>query len=146
MSVTSVASLVRGSRALDGVRLTSMSCSGAEETPLRPHVRLSGTTAHLRRPAAYIEQPSVGSVLDDGGLVVGQHEFGLLGEVPAVAFDDLDSIEPRLVATAAQVIARHGDAASKERLKRRFTGAPLWQTLQGSGIDDYNILRITKGE
>jgi hypothetical protein len=65
-----------------------------------------------------------------------------LGEAPEVAFGDLESIEPRLVATAAQVIAAHGDAAAKERLRLRFATSPLWSEFRGSGVDDYNILRI----
>ena len=62
-----------------------------------------------------------------------------------MAFSDLESIEPRLVATAAQLIRSHGDAAAKERLKKRFASMPLWQEFRGSGIDDYNILRIAEG-
>jgi hypothetical protein len=65
-----------------------------------------------------------------------------LGEAPEISFGDLDSIEPRLVATAAQLIATHGDAAAKERLHKHFASAPLWGEFRGSGVDDYNILRI----
>jgi hypothetical protein len=65
-----------------------------------------------------------------------------LGEVPAFAFEDLSSLEPRLVATAAHLIARHGDPAGRERLKKFRDDSPLWSQFAGSGIDDYNILRI----
>ena len=67
-----------------------------------------------------------------------------LGEVPDVAFADLDSIEPRLVATAAQLIAAHGDTAAKDRLKKKFAGEPLWDVFRHSGVDDYNILRTVR--
>jgi hypothetical protein len=65
-----------------------------------------------------------------------------LGEAPAFAFEDLSSIEPRLVATAAHAIARHGDPAARQRLKSFFDESPLWAEFAGSGIDDYNILRM----
>jgi hypothetical protein len=65
-----------------------------------------------------------------------------LGEVPEVAFDDLNSPEPRLIATAAHLIAAHGDGAAKARLKAYFAAAPTWSLFRDSGIDDYNILRI----
>jgi hypothetical protein len=64
-----------------------------------------------------------------------------LGEVPDVAFDDFKSSEPRLVATAAHLVATHGDAAAKDRMKKFFQASPLWGTFRDSGIDDYNILR-----
>jgi hypothetical protein len=67
--------------------------------------------------------------------------FTDLGEVPDAAFADLESTEPRLVATAAHLIATHGDAAAKARLKKLFAAAPLWLAFRDSGIDDYNILR-----
>jgi hypothetical protein len=69
-----------------------------------------------------------------------------LGEVPEAAWGDLDSIEPRLVATAAQLIASHGGGVARERLKKHFASSPLWQQFRGSGIDDYNILRIAEGK
>ena len=64
-----------------------------------------------------------------------------LGEVPEIAFADLRSTEPRLVATAAHLIATHGDATAKARLKKFFESSPLWRAFRDSGIDDYNILR-----
>jgi hypothetical protein len=69
-----------------------------------------------------------------------------LGEVPEAAFADLDSIEPRLVATAAHLISSHGDKRIKELMKKLFASKPLWQEYRGSGIDDYNILRIVEGK
>jgi hypothetical protein len=63
-----------------------------------------------------------------------------------MTWGDLDSVEPRLVATAAQLIATHGDAAAKERLKKRFASSPIWQQFRQSGIDDYHILRIAEGK
>jgi len=65
-----------------------------------------------------------------------------LGEAPECAFADLTAAEPRLVATAAQVIASNGDAAARARLRDAFRGSPLWREFLDSGIDDYNILRI----
>jgi hypothetical protein len=64
-----------------------------------------------------------------------------LGEVPTAAFEDLESTEPRLVATAAHLIATHGDAQALVRLKKFFAASPLWHAFRDSGIDDYNILR-----
>jgi hypothetical protein len=68
--------------------------------------------------------------------------FTDLGEFPDAAFDDLESTEPRLMATAAHLIATHGDTAAKARLKKLFAAAPLWGAFRDSGIDDYNILQI----
>lgn len=65
-----------------------------------------------------------------------------LGEVPDFAFGDLAATEPKLVATAATLIATHGDAAAKERMRRFFAESPLWREFIDSGIDDHNILRI----
>jgi hypothetical protein len=64
-----------------------------------------------------------------------------LGEVPAEAFEDLESTEPRLVATAAHLIATRGGAPDRARLKKFFAASPLWRSFRDSGIDDYNILR-----
>jgi hypothetical protein len=64
-----------------------------------------------------------------------------LGEVPEVAFADLKSAEPKQVATAARLIATHGDPAAKERMRQVFRRAPLWREFRDSGIDDHNILR-----
>jgi hypothetical protein len=65
-----------------------------------------------------------------------------LGEVPEEAFGDLSATEPKLVATAATLIARHGDDAGKDRMRRFFGMSPLWREFLDSGIDDHNILRI----
>ncbi len=67
-----------------------------------------------------------------------------LGEVPEAAFGDLKSSEPKLVATAARLIAAHGDTAAKERMRRLFRQAPLWREFRDSGIDDHNILRTVR--
>lgn len=48
-----------------------------------------------------------------------------LGEVPEFAFDDLRAAEPKLVATAARLIAGHGDAAARERMRKLFRQSPL---------------------
>jgi HEAT repeat protein len=66
--------------------------------------------------------------------------FRALGEVPAGAWDDLNSVEPKLVATAQQLIAAHADAAAQERLRNFFRRSPLWLEFDGSGLDDHNIL------
>jgi hypothetical protein len=60
--------------------------------------------------------------------------------VPAGVWDDLNSIEPKLVATAEQLIVAHGDAAAKERLRSFFRRSPLWLEFNGSGLDVHNIL------
>jgi hypothetical protein len=65
-----------------------------------------------------------------------------LGEVPDVAFGDLSATEPKLVATAATLIATHGDQEGRERMRRFFRESPLWREFLDSGIDDHNILRI----
>jgi hypothetical protein len=67
--------------------------------------------------------------------------FRELGEAPEFAFDDLRAAEPKLVATAAHVIAQHGDAEAKRRLREFFDRAPLWKEFVDSGIDDSRILR-----
>jgi len=64
-----------------------------------------------------------------------------VGEVPEFAFDDLHAAEPKLVATAARLIATHGGAAACERMRKVFKQAPLWREFRESGIDDHNILR-----
>ncbi len=69
-----------------------------------------------------------------------------LGEVPPAAFADLESIEPRLVATAAQLIRTHGDTAAREKLRKTILGRPLWNEFRTSGVDDWNILRIVEGK
>jgi hypothetical protein len=64
-----------------------------------------------------------------------------VGEVPEAAFADLKSPEPKLVATAARLIANHGDATARERMRKLFRQAPLWREFRDSGIDDHTILR-----
>jgi hypothetical protein len=66
--------------------------------------------------------------------------FRELGEVPPGVWDDLNSIEPKLVATAEQLIITHGDAAAKKRLRSFFRRSPLWLEFADSGLDDHNIL------
>jgi hypothetical protein len=68
--------------------------------------------------------------------------FMSLREVPDFIFEDLRSTEPKLVATAARLIVEHGDAASRERLKKFFARSPLWQEFRDSGIDDHNLLEM----
>jgi hypothetical protein len=68
--------------------------------------------------------------------------FTELAEVPDIAFDDLASTEPRLVAAAVHLIAMHGDTRAKTRMKKFFTASSLWGAFRESGIDDYNILRM----
>lgn len=70
--------------------------------------------------------------------------FVELGEAPEFAFEDLSAAEPKLVATAAHLIARHGNQAAKTRMRKFFTDAPLWSEFVGSGIDDHNILRLAE--
>lgn len=65
-----------------------------------------------------------------------------LREVPEVAFADLGALEPKLVATAAQLIARHGDDAARQRMRKLFRASPLWREFVDSGIDDHNILGL----
>jgi len=67
-----------------------------------------------------------------------------LGEVPEVAFEDLQTLEPKLVATAATLIARHGDEVGRQRMRRFFADSPLWREFLDSGIDDHNILKIAE--
>jgi hypothetical protein len=67
--------------------------------------------------------------------------FRELGEAPEIAFGDLRAAEPKLVATAAHLIAQHGDAEAKRRLRDFFDKAPLWKEFLDSGIDDSRILR-----
>jgi len=68
--------------------------------------------------------------------------FHDLGTVPDFAFKDLAAGEPKLVATAARLIATHGSAADKDLMRTLFQQAPLWRAFQESGIDDHNILRL----
>lgn len=65
-------------------------------------------------------------------------------EVPDWSFEDLESIEPRLVATAVHLIVTHGSAEQKKKLRQRFASSALWQQFKQSGIDDYNILRMVE--
>jgi hypothetical protein len=68
--------------------------------------------------------------------------FMSLREVPNFAFEDLGSTEPKLVATAARLINEHGDADSRDRLKKFFARSPLWREFRDSGIDDHNLLEM----
>lgn len=63
-----------------------------------------------------------------------------LGEIPAFAFQDLAATEPKLVATAAELIAAHGDPFARERLQQFFRRTPLWLEFKDSGLDDHNLL------
>lgn len=65
-----------------------------------------------------------------------------LGEVPEFAFADLSAAEPKLVATAATLIAQHGDEAAKKRMRQFFQASPLWSEFLDSGMDDHQILRL----
>lgn len=70
--------------------------------------------------------------------------FVEIGEAPEFAFEDLSAAEPKLVATAVHLIARHGNPSARARVKKFFTEAPLWSEFLGSGIDDHNILRLAE--
>lgn len=63
-----------------------------------------------------------------------------LQEVPNLAFEDLLSTEPKLVATAARLIVEHGTPSQREQLKKFFARSPLWKEFRDSGIDDHNLL------
>jgi hypothetical protein len=65
-----------------------------------------------------------------------------LGTHVDLAWEDLQSLEPKLVATAAALIAQHGTAADRKRLKDHFRDQPLWLEFIDSGIDDHNILEL----
>lgn len=65
-----------------------------------------------------------------------------MGEASPVAFEDLNSPEPKLVATAAHLIFKFGDATERERARQFFGQTPLWLQFKDSGIDDNNLLRI----
>jgi hypothetical protein len=67
--------------------------------------------------------------------------FRELGEAPEIAFEDLKALEPKLVSTAAHLIARYGDAEARTKLRSFFDQAPLWKEFLDSGIDDSRILR-----
>lgn len=69
--------------------------------------------------------------------------FTELGEVPVVAFDDLSSTEPKLVATAARLIRTYGSAEQQQRMVKFFKRSPLWELFRNSGIDDHNILKYS---
>jgi hypothetical protein len=71
--------------------------------------------------------------------------FRDLGECPDIAFEDLGAAEPKLVATAAHLIARHGSAEARSRMRDFFEKAPLWKEFLDSGIDDSRILRAAGG-
>jgi len=62
-----------------------------------------------------------------------------LAEVPGYAFEDLAAAEPKLVATAAQLLRRHGTPEQVARLEAWFAGRPAWRLFEGSGIDDHLI-------
>jgi hypothetical protein len=66
--------------------------------------------------------------------------FDELGEAPPWAWEDLDSTEPKLVATAARLIAAHGTADDRRQLEQHFRRTPLWLEFRVSGLDDHNIL------
>lgn len=63
-----------------------------------------------------------------------------LGRVPDEAFEDLSADEPKLVATAARLIADYGTAEQKEKMQAKFRHEPLWQVFRSSGADDHKIL------
>lgn len=65
-----------------------------------------------------------------------------LGEVPEFAFADLSAAEPKLVATAATLIAQHGAEAARKRMRQFFQASPLWSEFLDSGMDDHQILRL----
>jgi hypothetical protein len=67
--------------------------------------------------------------------------FRELGEAPEIAFGDLGAAEPKLVATAAHLIAQHGSPEARAKLRAFFDQAPLWKEFLGSGIDDSRILK-----
>jgi len=64
-----------------------------------------------------------------------------LGAVPQFAFDDLKSAEPKLVATAVELIRTHGNPPQRAWLIEHFRARPLWQQFRDSGLDDHGILR-----
>jgi hypothetical protein len=63
-----------------------------------------------------------------------------LGRAPKEAFEDLSADEPKLVATAAALIAEYGTAEQKRAMQTKFRDEPLWQAFRRSGADDHNIL------
>jgi hypothetical protein len=66
--------------------------------------------------------------------------FRELKYLPEQAFADLDSPEPKLIATAAELIKANGDAAARKRMEIFFRRSPLWLEFRASGLDDHNLL------
>ena len=65
--------------------------------------------------------------------------FMEIGEAPAFAFQNLTSTELRLAAGAAELIAAHGSAEQKTKMRNLFSG-PLWRQLGEAGLKDYGLL------
>lgn len=63
-----------------------------------------------------------------------------LGTHVELAWEDLENIEPKLIASGVALIAKHGDKGARERLRAHFHKAPLWFEFVDSGLDDHNIL------
>ena len=66
--------------------------------------------------------------------------FHELGVVPDAAFQDLDSPELKLAATAARLIHVHGDTAQQQRLHEHFDAKPIWRQFAPAGVPDWNLL------
>ncbi len=67
-----------------------------------------------------------------------------MGRMHEMAFEDLDSREAKLVATAATLIRTCGSEAHRRRLRERFAGAPLWKQMDETNIDDHRIPEIVE--
>ncbi|MFM8633219.1 MAG: HEAT repeat domain-containing protein [Planctomycetia bacterium] len=67
-----------------------------------------------------------------------------LGECPAWAEEDLLASEPKLLATAARLIARHGSAEQRRRLVAHCGTGTAFAAFAGSGIDDHQLLKFVQ--
>ena len=66
--------------------------------------------------------------------------FFELESAPDAALEDLAAEEPKLVATAAQLIGEYGTSEQKQAMRGKFQTESLWREFRHSGADDHNIL------
>ncbi|MFM8707099.1 MAG: hypothetical protein ACKOHK_03155, partial [Planctomycetia bacterium] len=70
--------------------------------------------------------------------------YASLGECPAWAEEDLLASEPKLLATAARLIARHGSAEQRRRLVAHCGEGTAFEVFDGSGIDDHQLSKFVQ--
>lgn len=110
----------------------------------RYRFRLMGLVglARLNDPAAFEE---LGKLHQKGGPTEKMDvllAWLSVRKCPEYVLQNLESDEPKLIATAVRLVLDHGSQTQQAVLRAYFARSKIWQQFRDSGIDDHNLLRM----